>query len=106
MPMALILRRNGAPGQAGSHAASHGRRIRWPGRRNWKGSAMGTTIEELRERVRGPVITPDEDGYEEARAVRNGMIDKRPAAVVRTANVGDVMAAVDHARENRLDLAV
>jgi FAD/FMN-containing dehydrogenase len=64
------------------------------------------TIEALRERVRGAVITRDDDGYDEARKVYNAMIDRRPHVVVRTANAGDVMAAVDFARENQLDLAV
>jgi FAD/FMN-containing dehydrogenase len=64
------------------------------------------TIEQLRERVRGAVIGPDEEGYEEARQVYNAMIDRRPGVVVRPANAGDVMAAVDFARENGLDLAV
>ena len=66
----------------------------------------GLTIEQLRERVRGEVIAPDDDGYEEARKVYNGMFDRRPAVVVRPANAGDVIAAVNFARENQLDLAV
>ncbi len=64
------------------------------------------TIEHLRERVRGEVITPPDEGYEEARKVYNAMIDRRPRVVVRCANAGDVMAAVEFARENQLDLAV
>ena len=63
-------------------------------------------IEKLRERARGQVITPADADYEQARRVYNAMIDKRPAVVVRAADVGDVMAGVDYARENRLDLAV
>ena len=68
---------------------------------------MGTmTIEQLRERARGPVITADEAGYDEARKVYNAMIDRRPLAVVRCANAGDVMATVDFARENGVGIAV
>ena len=58
------------------------------------------------QQVRGSVIGPDDEGYDEARAVFNGMIDKRPAAVVRAENAGDVVAAVTFAREGGLDLAV
>lgn len=64
------------------------------------------TIEQLRERVRGPVITVDDADYDQARRVYNAMIDRRPQAVVRCANAGDVMATVDFASENGLDLAV
>jgi FAD/FMN-containing dehydrogenase len=63
-------------------------------------------IDQLREQVRGAVITPDDEGYEQARRVYNAMIDRRPAAVVRCANAGDVVAAVNFAREHQLDLAV
>ncbi|WP_282695416.1 FAD-binding oxidoreductase [Streptomyces sp. CC208A] len=64
------------------------------------------TIERLREQVRGEVVTPDSEGYDEARTVYNAMIDRRPAAVVRCANAGDVRATVGYARDNGLDLAV
>jgi FAD/FMN-containing dehydrogenase len=64
------------------------------------------TIEQLRERARGPVITADEAGYDEARKVYNAMIDRRPLAVVRCVNAGDVMATVDFARENGVGIAV
>ena len=63
-------------------------------------------IDELRAQVRGEVIGPDDDRYEEARHVYNAMIDRRPAVVVRAANVGDVMAAVNFAREGGVDLAI
>lgn len=58
------------------------------------------TPSELREHVRGEVITADDAQYEVARAVHNGMIDKRPAVVVRAANAGDVMTVVNFARDN------
>ncbi|MDI2032111.1 FAD-binding oxidoreductase [Saccharopolyspora sp. TS4A08] len=64
------------------------------------------TIEQLRERVRGPVITSADPGYDQARAVYNAMIDLHPQAVVRCANVGDVAAVADFARDNAVDLAV
>lgn len=64
------------------------------------------TIEELRESARGEVITADSAGYDEARKVYNGMIDRRPRVVVQCVDAGDVMASVDFARENGLDLSV
>jgi FAD/FMN-containing dehydrogenase len=64
------------------------------------------TIENLRERTRGPVITDADEGYEQARKVNNAMHDKRPQVVVRCENAGDVMAAVGYAAANDLDLAV
>jgi FAD/FMN-containing dehydrogenase len=64
------------------------------------------TIDQLREQVRGDVIAPDDEAYEEARKVYNAMIDKRPAVVVRPVNAGDVIAAVNFARESGIDLAI
>ena len=64
------------------------------------------TIEQLRERLRGEVVTPSDAGYEDARKVYNAMIDRRPAAVVRCAETGDVSAAVDFARTSELDVAI
>ncbi len=64
------------------------------------------TIEELRQSVRGEVITPGDDTYESARAVWNGMIDKRPGLILRCAGVADVIAGVQFARSQGLELAV
>jgi FAD/FMN-containing dehydrogenase len=64
------------------------------------------TIEELRDRARGEVIVPGDDGYEAACKVYNGMIDCHPAAVVRCVDAGDVMATVDYARDTGVDLSV
>ncbi|MCU1552866.1 MAG: FAD-binding oxidoreductase [Arthrobacter sp.] len=66
----------------------------------------GINVDSLRGQVRGQIITPDDPDYDAARAVHNGMIDKRPAAVVRVSQVADVIACVNFARDNSLDLAV
>jgi FAD/FMN-containing dehydrogenase len=65
-----------------------------------------STIDTLRQRLSGEVVTPNDAGYEDARKVFNAMIDRRPAAVVRCAGAADVAAAVDYARDNELELAV
>jgi FAD/FMN-containing dehydrogenase len=65
-----------------------------------------TTIAELREQVRGPVIEPGKDSYDEHRRVHNGMHDRRPGLIVRAAATADAVAVVNYARESGLDLAV
>jgi len=60
----------------------------------------------LRGRHRGDVIEPAHPSYDEARQLYNAMIDKRPAAIARAVDAADVIASVDFARENGLDLAI
>ena len=61
------------------------------------------TVQELREAVRGEVLTPGDDGYDEACRVWNGAHDgRRPALVVRCTGAADVIAAVGFARSNDL----
>lgn len=64
------------------------------------------TVEELRTRLGGQVITPDDREYDDARRVWNGMIDRHPALVARCRGAADVIASVRFAREHRLLLAV
>ncbi|MEZ2391334.1 FAD-binding oxidoreductase [bacterium RCC_150] len=66
----------------------------------------GTALDGLREQLRGQLVTRNDPDYDSARAVFNGMIDKRPAGVVRVAQVADVIAGVNFARENSLPLAI
>ncbi|TDD84035.1 FAD-binding oxidoreductase [Actinomadura rubrisoli] len=62
--------------------------------------------DELAAALRGDLILPDGPGYDEARAVYNGMIDKRPAAVARCRDTADVVACVRFGRAHGVELAV
>ncbi len=62
--------------------------------------------EELRGGFSGEVLEPGDPGYDEARRVFNGMIDRRPAMIARCASSADVVSAVSVARERGLLVAV
>jgi hypothetical protein len=64
------------------------------------------SIPELRAAVSGRVITPEDSDYDQARTVFYGGFDRRPAAIVRAANAGDVAHVVSLAGENGVELAV
>jgi FAD/FMN-containing dehydrogenase len=64
------------------------------------------TVKEFRESLRGPVLCPGDDGYDEARKVWNAMIDRRPGLIARCTGVADVINAVNFARSNNLLVAV
>jgi FAD/FMN-containing dehydrogenase len=61
---------------------------------------------DLAANLRGTVITPGDPGYDAARAVYNGMIDKHPAAVATCRDVADVITCVRFGREHGVELAV
>lgn len=61
---------------------------------------------ELRDRLHGSVVTPDDPDYDDARRVWNGAIDRRPAMVARCADVEDVVVALGHARAHGLEVSV
>jgi FAD/FMN-containing dehydrogenase len=65
-----------------------------------------TAITALRTQLRGELIQPDEAGYDTARKVFNAMIDRYPRLIARCADVADVIACVNFAREQKLLLAV
>jgi FAD/FMN-containing dehydrogenase len=70
-------------------------------------AALGDSdLEKLRMNLRGAILGPNDAGYEEARHIWNGMIDRRPAAIARCTGPADVMAAVRFARERGLPIAV
>jgi len=64
------------------------------------------TITNLKGQVRGDVITPNDEKYDEARKVYNAMIDKRPAIIIRCAGVADVITAVKTADRENLPVAI
>ncbi len=63
-------------------------------------------VEAFIARHRGPVIRPGDAGYDDARAIQNGMIDRHPAMIARPTGTADVVDAVNFARENNLELSV
>jgi FAD/FMN-containing dehydrogenase len=63
-------------------------------------------VEQLRSSVRGAIVQPGDPAYDAARRVYNGMIDKRPALIVRCVDVADVIAAVNYGRTNSLLTAI
>jgi len=66
--------------------------------------AVDTTA--LRSSFRGALLPPGEEGYEEARSVWNGAIDRHPALIARCAGADDVVEAVRFARERELPVTV
>ena len=64
------------------------------------------SIAELKAKLRGRVIEPDDPDYDDARKVYNAMIDKRPRLIARCADVADVISSVGFARKHDLLLAV
>jgi hypothetical protein len=63
-------------------------------------------IQAFSSRVRGQLISPENDGYDEARTVFYGGFDRHPALIVRVADATDVSQVVSLARESGLELAV
>jgi FAD/FMN-containing dehydrogenase len=65
-----------------------------------------SAVAEFVGTLRGAVIQPDDPTYDETRSVRNGLIDRCPALIVRCSGTADVVAAVTFARENDLLLSI
>jgi len=73
------------------------------------GAAPGltaTALEQFKTQVRGALLCPGDADYDSARTIHNGMIDRRPALIVRCAGVADVITAVTFARTHHLVVAV
>jgi FAD/FMN-containing dehydrogenase len=69
-------------------------------------SLKDTVVETFKTSLRGALLRPGEAGYDEARTIHNGMIDRRPTLIARCAGTADVLTAVRFAREHELLLSV
>lgn len=63
-------------------------------------------IDPFKASLRGTLIQPSDPGYDAARKVHNGMIDRHPRLIAKCANVSDVISAVNFGRENKLLVSV
>ena len=63
-------------------------------------------IEKFKDQLRGELIQPGDNNYENARQLYNAMIDKRPLMIARCADVADVVTAVHFGRDNELLIAI
>jgi len=63
-------------------------------------------LDELRAGFSGSILDPGADGYDAARRVHNGLIDRRPALIARCQNAADIADAIRYARANDLDISV
>jgi FAD/FMN-containing dehydrogenase len=82
-----------------------------PGRDDRKEHEMTTTLDDahigsLSERISGSVLRPGDRGYDEARAVHNGLIDRKPALIVRCRTADDVVAALAFARRAEFEVSI
>src|SRR6267378_1801629 len=71
-----------------------------------KQTLQSPDIAQLRQTIRGDVVLPNAPGYDQARKVWNGMVDKRPAAVIYCAGPDDVIAAVNFTRSRNFLISV
>ncbi len=63
-------------------------------------------LQELRSLVKGALLLPGDDGYDQSRKIFNALIDKHPAAIAKVAGVADVVHSVNFARDNGVPLAI
>ena len=69
-------------------------------------SIKGDRLEALAATFSGVLLQPRSDGYEEARRIHNGLIDKRPALIARCRGTADIVDALGFARESGLEISV
>ena len=69
-------------------------------------TAPSEAIDQLAQSFGGQLLRPGEPGYDDARKVHNGMIDRRPAVIARCSGTADIVSAVKLARQLGLEIAV
>lgn len=67
---------------------------------------VNETIKDLKTNVKGHVVLPDDQSYDEVREIWNAMIDRRPAVIVQVANADDVSHVITFARKNGLEISI
>ena len=70
------------------------------------GVLTGRQLGRLRDAFDGEIVTPDDDGYDEARRLWNAVHDRRPAVIVRPTTTAQVTTAIRFSRDHDLELAV
>jgi FAD/FMN-containing dehydrogenase len=63
-------------------------------------------LDALKTNLHGELLQPVDSGYDEARSVWNGMIDRRPDVIARCRGVADVVSCVNFARTHKLNLSI
>jgi len=66
----------------------------------------GDAVAHLKGEISGSVLGPQDAGYDAARAVHNGLVDRRPAVIVRCGTTNDVVAALAFARRTGLEVSI
>ena len=69
-------------------------------------TVSSAAIDSFKSQLRGELLSADDQGYDPARKVWNGMIDKHPALIARCIGAADVIACVRFAREHDLLVSV
>ena len=67
---------------------------------------QATAVEDLKGSFRGEILLPEDDGYDGARKIWNGMFDRKPAIIARCIGTSDVIDAVNFARDHNLTVSV
>lgn len=67
---------------------------------------LANALPQLAKHFSGKLLQPNDDGYDDARRVHNGLVDKRPALIARCTGTADIVAAVNFGRDLGLEIAV